>query len=472
MKRKNRSDSFEPTDDGEAFEEEEIQKETKSDEGNEFEVDDDVDEGELEKENEDDDDDLFDSDEEEEITKRVRQRMNDDDDDPFQEKSDNEQQKSKKRVLGKGKASRKSKSAKNASDDDSADSEMNEEEEEEEDEDLFQDKDGNDYNLQSIKDSHRKVNSDGQQNERNKTPKQKFFGSVTEYQKYLEDQNRQQELPQEDDDNKEADLQDFIKITLRRDYLISLLSEPFFEKYVKGCYVKYSIGVFEDKPVYRLCQIIGIENVDTSYKLPPNGLNSQITTTSKKLILHTGDSERKNQRIDRISNHTITQNELEYYLKAVGLCDENKLPNDPHAVQTKRDARVIRNEQKKMRNYVYNHDEIKSMVRNKVGFNKLLTTEYSTAMDSLLKKREEAQLLGDKDYLDAVNKNIKLLEHENDRQKTIFEKKFKKQLEVNRRMKESNVRRDMAAGMRKRQEDQEALAKGIVSSAISDPFIR
>ena len=63
LKRKNRSDSFEPTDDGEAFEEEEIQKETKSDEGNEFEVDDDVDEGELEKENEDDDDDLFDSDE-------------------------------------------------------------------------------------------------------------------------------------------------------------------------------------------------------------------------------------------------------------------------------------------------------------------------------------------------------------------------------------------------------------------------
>jgi len=37
---------------------------------------------------------------------------------------------------------------------------------------------------------------------------------------------------------------------------------------------------------------------------------------------------------------------------------------------------------------------------------------------------------------------------------------------------ENNIRRDMAAGMRKRQEDREAAAKGVVPGAVADPFIR
>lgn len=415
----------------------------------------------MEEDDEDDDDDLFDSDEEEEITQRVRNKETGVDE-SFEVKSDS---KGKGKILGRGKAMPKSKRGK-SSDSSNDDYDEEDENDEEIDEEMFEGQ-NTDFNLQSIKDIHRKTANDT--TERSRFSKPKVFGSVSEYRKYLEQQNREQDIPRDDNDDKKPDLQDFIKITLRRDYLISLLGEPFFEKYVKGCYVKYSVGVDDDKPVYRLCQIIGIEESPSAYKLPPNTINPQITNTTKKLVLHFGDMERKNQRIDRMSNHTVTQAELDAYMK---ILDEKDPQTDPSPVATKRDVRVIRNDQKKLRNYVYSHDEIKSMVKNKVGYNKLLTTEYSTAMESLDKKREEAQKANDTDYLEAINKNIRLLEAENVRQKKIFERTFKKQLEVNRRMKEGNVRRDMAAGMRKRQEDQEAIAKGVMSSAVLDPFIR
>jgi hypothetical protein len=39
-------------------------------------------------------------------------------------------------------------------------------------------------------------------------------------------------------------------------------------------------------------------------------------------------------------------------------------------------------------------------------------------------------------------------------------------------MREMNTKRDMEAGMRKRREDQEAAAKGILSHSVTDPFVR
>jgi RNA polymerase-associated protein RTF1 len=417
-------------------------------------------EEEEEDDDNDEDDDLFDSDEEEEITQRFRNKESAVDD-SFEATADSGH---RSKVLGKRKAVAKLKRRRDS--DSSNDDDFDDVDADENDQDMFEGQ-NTDFNLQSIKDNHRKTSNDPKGQSRFSKPK--VFGSVSEYRKYLENQNREQELPPEKGDADKPDLQDFIKVTLRRDYLISLLGEPFFEKYVKGCYVKYSVGVDDDKPVYRLCQIIAIEEGPSAYKLPPNTINPQITNTTKKLVLHFGDMEKKNQRIDRVSNHTVIQDELDEYMN---ILDERAPQTDPSPVATKRDVRVIRNEQKKLRNYVYSHDEIKSMVKSKVGYNKLLTTEYSTAMESLYKKREEAQISNETEYLEAINKNIRLLEAENERQKKIFERTFKKQLEVNRRMKEGNVRRDMAAGMRKRQEDQEAIAKGVMSSAVLDPFIR
>ena len=63
---------------------------------------------------------------------------------------------------------------------------------------------------------------------------------------------------------------------------------------------------------------------------------------------------------------------------------------------TKWNVKEIRAKQKKYRYHVYSNEEIEKMVSKKVGLNQVLATEYSTAMENLLKKLEEAR--NNKDY--------------------------------------------------------------------------
>lgn len=161
----------------------------------------------------------------------------------------------------------------------------------------------------------------------------------------------------------------------------------------------------------------------------------------------------------QISNHSLKQQELDSFLRK-----EERL--------TKGDVKKRRARQKLVNSYSYSHEEIARMVRDRHGLNKAVVTDYSTAMESLIKRRDEAKATKDYDELEKLNKAIDKLDSENQRQREISERAYRDQVEVNRRMKEANVRRDMAAGMRKRQEDQEALARGTVSNTVADPFIR
>lgn len=112
------------------------------------------------------------------------------------------------------------------------------------------------------------------------------------------------------------------------------------------------------------------------------------------------------------------------------------------------------------------------MVTNKVGLNKVLSTEYSNAMETLLLKRQEAITNCDDDARRAIQKTIDAIEKENERQKIVFEKAYRKQIETNKRMRENNTKRDLMASMQKRKEDKEAQAKGVVPNSIADPFVR
>lgn len=107
-----------------------------------------------------------------------------------------------------------------------------------------------------------------------------------------------------------------------------------------------------------------------------------------------------------------------------------------------------------------------------LGLNKALTTEYSTAMESLLKKLDEAKKDNDVDLVETVRKTIERLEAESARQREVNERASSGNINVNKRSRESNVQRDMAAGMRKRQEDMKAAASGKLSNSVADPFIR
>lgn len=112
------------------------------------------------------------------------------------------------------------------------------------------------------------------------------------------------------------------------------------------------------------------------------------------------------------------------------------------------------------------------MVARNSGLDKSLVTEFTTAMDSLNKRLIRAREVKDYESLETIQKTIDRLQKQHDLQKEIFDRATKRQVIVNRKMKEGNTLRDMEAGMRKRQEDLEAAASGKLPNSVTDPFIR
>jgi hypothetical protein len=411
-----------------------------------------------------DDDELFNSEEEKRIsegTHKLTQAKLDEDsaEEEADDDSENEffrvtKSKRKKQQSSKRKTQPKSKRRK-------YDSEEEEDEESEEDEDGLSDV-GGETNITSIKEQFGASKRTYERGDGNRMTKQKNYDTLRDLEKHWKEE-KDKELPPEDNDFDPADLTDYIKITLRRDQLVLLLNEPFFQNYVKGCFIRYSLGAIENTPVYRMCEILKAEFEGRPYKVPaPNG-NGQIET-KLRLTLSTGGSVKEKVKIDRVSNHTIQQNELDFHLQG--------LTNRKQKGLTKRDVKVLRFYQKQYRDRVYTHDEIKEMVSKKVGLNKVLATEYTNAMNTLIQKRQEAIQNRDDDALRAIQKTISQLEAENDRQKIVFEKAYRKQIEANKQMKENNTRRDLLASMQRKKEDQEAREKGVIPNSIADPFIR
>jgi len=73
----------------------------------------------------------------------------------------------------------------------------------------------------------------------------------------------------------EADLEDFVKVTVPRRRLSRWCNEPYFEKGVMGFYVRLAIGRDKQtqKPCYRLCKIVGIET-GKQYQFPQTAGNA------------------------------------------------------------------------------------------------------------------------------------------------------------------------------------------------------
>lgn len=67
----------------------------------------------------------------------------------------------------------------------------------------------------------------------------------------------------------EADLEDYLKITLPRRRLARWCKEPFFKKAVMESFVRLLIGDHDGKKCYRLCQIVDIKKGKKSYNFPP-----------------------------------------------------------------------------------------------------------------------------------------------------------------------------------------------------------
>jgi RNA polymerase-associated protein RTF1 len=434
----------------------------------------------------DSEDDLFNSDEEEEITRRTQAENKNvvdagDDEEDDSDAAPNGNSKSK--VLGKkrkssgsskrNRAKRSKRGKRYDSDSDDEDDEDDEEEEEEGNLEEEEEEEGSgredeydreDSNLQDIKNSFKRRNEDGNRpGGRAAAIKAPTYHSLSELKQHYEKQ-LQKDLPIKPDDKDPADHMDIKKLFKRRDEVIRLLNEPFFEELIVGCFVRYLIGIVDNLQVYRMCEVIAVDRTKRSYKVPPLA-NGEVVETTVRLTLSNAGEIKSNQKLDKLSNHTISEKEIDFHLE--GMRSRKK------AEYTKRQLRLTRNHHKQYADHVYNHSEISGMIAKK-ELNRLLTTEYTAAMESLKKDLEKAKAAEDpnNEQIEFISKEIRKLEKIDEKQKEIFERNLKRQTEINHRMRESNVKRDMEAGMKKRTEEQAAIAKGILPNAISDPFIR
>lgn len=73
----------------------------------------------------------------------------------------------------------------------------------------------------------------------------------------------------------EADLEDYLKITLPRRRLARWCKEPFFEQAIVSCFVRLLIGDHDGKKCYRLCQISKVMKGKKSYSFPPANPNEK-----------------------------------------------------------------------------------------------------------------------------------------------------------------------------------------------------
>jgi hypothetical protein len=109
------------------------------------------------------------------------------------------------------------------------------------------------------------------------------------------------------------------------------------------------------------------------------------------------------------------------------------------------------------------------MVFKRRGFNKAVTTDFSSALESLNKKLKTAMESKDWDSVGIFSKYIDKLQLAIEKEKSLVESRSLVPTSLNLRNKEKNFKKDLQAGQRKKLLQQESGKPLLIDS---DPFIR
>lgn len=260
-------------------------------------------------------------------------------------------------------------------------------------------------------------------------------------------------------DDKEAALEDYITIQLRRVQIEKWLREPFFEETVVNYYVRVLVGKQNGINVYRMGLVTAVDHGCRKYWTFDNSM-----MTNKRLVVDIAGNTKRCKTLD-ISNSKLSQGELDVYLAQIRSTRTLK-------PLTEKEAKDLRQAHLQIVDHTYTHDEVNEMVQRNRGMNKAVVTDYATALASLHKRRTKAIESNDVDDLDLVSKAIEKLEHEIQLEKEIVEKSSSFQyVSLNRRNKEANFQKDLNAGVKKRKLEQIAAVEGPASTS-HDPFVR
>ncbi|CAK9293506.1 unnamed protein product [Gordionus sp. m RMFG-2023] len=183
------------------------------------------------------------------------------------------------------------------------------------------------------------------------------------------------------------------KIRLSRNKLEKWVHMPFFEKTVKGCFLRVGIGQHEGKPIYRIVEVMDAVETSKIYQLGA-------TRTNKGLKLRHG-SESKVFRLEFVSNSDFTDSEFLKWKDAINLSNIS-LPDTNHILEKERDIKAALN-------YSFKEEDVDKIINEKLRFKK---NPYNFAMKKsiLLKTKEEAESLGDDEKVFEIKQQLEELE--------------------------------------------------------------
>lgn len=280
----------------------------------------------------------------------------------------------------------------------------------------------------------------------------------------------------------EAELPDYLKITISRRKLGKWCNEPYFKQAVVGCFAKLFIGENEQgKRCYRLCKIVGIEQAPGgSYQLPAVKKEKPVTT-DKVLKLQFGKNERIFP-IKLISDNKATESDVTLYV--------NEMKNQRRQVLSRIEANKIRRKQDDLvKNYTYTTEDIENNLRNrkKKGHTAanlgLEQTRAAIAVQAARAALEDAkhQLDSADGERSAVLAAEKALEERLEEERAVLEKvksrkerltqrsKDKKWAKVNQRALEINQKADLGA-LKEKESEKAATESG--SKPKFNPYAR
>ena len=142
-----------------------------------------------------------------------------------------------------------------------------------------------------------------------------------------------------------------------RETLYRIIDEPFVEKAIKDCFVRYMIGVHNGHPTYRICQVKGVIQGRQNYSLLGSKKGSRQRRTTQMLKLGIAGSV-KECKIDKVSNSRFTQQELDKWRQ--GMRDQRMPTVTPQDC-----TRLHRRMKDVMNNHQYTHEEIMQRVSKK-----------------------------------------------------------------------------------------------------------
>ncbi|KAF0700638.1 Aste57867_8816 [Aphanomyces stellatus] len=217
----------------------------------------------------------------------------------------------------------------------------------------------------------------------------------------------------------------------RREWFEKHYFEPFFEKMVKGNYVRVVIEDLDDGGrVYRFCEVLHMCTVDKEYQFMGE-------TTKRGLMLSYG-KEKRAWTLSVLSNHSLTEQEYMHwrlFRKKVGV-----------PIPTKDEARKFYNKIKSMPLlHKYTDEEVTTMVNRKKASG---ITHVALGVERVRLERDVEAAKGVGNYAKAMELEGRLekVKAANEKRLAIKTEDVETINKINKRNREINMQRDMDAG--------------------------